>query len=197
MERIVVGITGASGVILGYRTVEVLASLGFGIELVMTPDAHCTAALELKERYSSLDAFLQSLPEASRAKISVYKYKDFMAPIASGSFPTRGMIISPCSMASLAAIAAGLSDNLLRRAADVTLKERRRLVIVPREAPFSEIHLENMLKLTRMGAVIVPPIPGWYTGHKTLNEVEDFIVGRTLDALGISTNLYPRWGIKN
>lgn len=196
MERIVVGITGASGIILGYRTVEVLASLGFGIQLVMTPDAHCTATLELKEQYPNLEAFLQSLPEASRQRISVYKHKDFMAPIASGSYPTRGMIITPCSMASLAAIATGLSDNLLRRAADVTLKERRRLVIVPREAPFSEIHLENMLKLTRVGATIVPPIPGWYTGHKTLKEAEDFIVGRTLDALGISTDLYPRWGIE-
>lgn len=196
MERIVVGITGASGIILGYRTVEVLASLGFGLDLVMTPDAHCTAALELKERYQNLETFLQTLPEASRAKISIHKHKDFLAPIASGSYPTRGMIITPCSMASLAAIAAGLSDNLLRRAADVTLKERRRLVIVPRETPLSEIHLENMLKLTRMGAIIVPPIPGWYTGHQTLEEMENFIVGRTLDAFGITADIYPRWGIK-
>ena len=124
--------------------------------------------------------------------MSIHSIADFGSPIASGTFLTHGMVVIPCSMATLAAIATGLSDNLLRRAADVILKERRRLILVPREAPLSSIHLQHMLTLSNMGAVIVPPQPAWYTFPKTIGDVEDHIVGRVLDMLGIHTQ-YARW----
>src|SRR5205085_1292948 len=110
---------------------------------------------------------------------------DMSSRICSGSFLWDGMVVVPCSMSTLAALSCGLSDNVLRRAADVTLKERRKLILVPRESPFSQIHLENMLRLCQRGATIVPPIPGWYTKPTTLDEVENFIVGRILDQLNI------------
>lgn len=198
MERVVVGISGASGIVLGFRAVHTLLSAGYGVDLVMTRDASLTAACELESPYRTIDGFLADLPDGLIDGLRQYKNNDFTAPVASGSYRTLGMIIVPCSMATVGAVASGLSDNLLRRAADVTLKERRRLVLVPREAPLSEIHLENMLRISRVGGVIVPPVPGWYTGHKTLGEVEDFIVGRALDSLGIFTDVYPRWeGVKS
>lgn len=193
MANIVVGISGASGTILGYRAVEVLSGLGHTVHLVLSRGAQFTAKLEMGEN-SSIDQFFSSLPREQRDRILTYRNSDFSARIASGSCPTDAMLLIPCSMATLAAIAVGLSDNLIRRAADVSLKERRKLVIVPRETPLSEVHLENMLKITRMGGVIVPPVPGWYTGPQTLRDVEDFIVGRALDAMGIDASLYPRWG---
>lgn len=193
MERVVVGISGASGIVLGYRTVSTLVAAGYGVDLVMTKDAALTAACELEGPWKTLEGFLGTLPDVARDSVKQYRIGDFTSPIASGSYATAGMIITPCSMATVAAVAMGLSDSLLRRAADVTLKERRRLVIVPREMPLSEIHLENMLKISRAGGVICPPVPGWYTGHKTLEEMENFIVGRSLDALGIHTDVYPRW----
>jgi len=195
MADVVVGISGASGTILGYRATDVLSALGHQVHLVMSRGAQFTGQLELREGIASLDQFLRSLPTEQRQRIQTYRNSDFSARIASGSCPTDAMLLIPCSMATLAAIAVGLSDNLIRRAADVTLKERRKLVIVPRETPLSEVHLENMLKITRMGGVIVPPVPGWYTQPQTLQDVEDFIVGRALDAMGFDASLYPRWGM--
>jgi len=177
MARIVVGVTGASGVILAKRAVELLIANGHQVEVVISKAADYTPSLENVE-----------LPEAT------HKIHDIGASIASGSYQVDGMLLIPCSMATLAAIACGLSDNLIRRAADVTLKERRKLVIIPREAPFSEIHLENMLKITRMGGVILPPSPAWYLHQKSLQDVEEFIVGRAFDLLGLEANFSPRWG---
>lgn len=195
MAEIIVGITGASGIVLGHRTVDVLASTGHRVHLILSRAALCTAQEEMGADFASTERFLNTFSLEQRQMITVHKIGDFNAPIASGSYPVDGMVVIPCSMATLSAIAIGMSDNLLRRAADVMLKERRRLVIVPREAPFSEIHLENMLRLTRIGAVILPPVPAWYTKPKTLQDVEDFIVGRALDGLNIDAKLYPRWGM--
>jgi 4-hydroxy-3-polyprenylbenzoate decarboxylase len=193
MHRVVVGVSGASGIVLAFKMVKALTYLGHYVDLVFTRDAFYTAVEEMGADYCTIDKFLSHYTQEERSLISTHKINDFTAPIASGSFQCYGMIIIPCSMATVAAVATGLSDNLLRRAADVTLKERRHLVIVPREAPFSEIHLENMLKISRMGGVIVPPCPAWYMHPKSLDDVENFIVGRSLDALKIDNKLYKRW----
>lgn len=195
MARYIIGISGASGITLAHKTVGVLTSLGHQIHIVMTKDAFLTAIEEMGHEYSTPEKFLSFYNSDQLQRIRMHKINDFSSEIASGSYPIDGMLIIPCSMATLAGVAMGLSDNLLRRAADVTLKERRRLIIVPRESPFSAIHLENMLKITQVGGVIVPPIPAWYTKPKTLEDVENFIVGRALDALGVDANLYPRWGV--
>lgn len=194
-KRFVIGVSGASGTILAMRVIDALIDCGHTTEVVVTRDAYLTANEELLDHYPSLNDHLKQKEELFPEQFCLHKINDFTATIASGSYPVDGMMIIPCSMATLAAVAMGLGDNLLRRAADVTLKERRRLVVVPREAPFSAIHLENMLKLTQMGSVIVPPIPGWYAKHETLADAEAFIAGRCLDALGIHTEIYPRWGV--
>ena len=123
----------------------------------------------------------------------MFSPKDFTAPIASGSYPTQGMIVIPCSMGTLGAIAAGVSQNLIHRAADCTLKEGRKLVMVPRETPLNAIHLENMLKLSRLGVRIVPAMPGFYSGAKSLEDMIDFMVGKVLDQFEFEHALYPRW----
>ena len=193
MSEIVVGISVASAIILGHRLVEVLAKLQYRVHLVLSRAALYTALEEMGPEYATAERFYESFAPELRQYILPQKIGDFGAAIASGSHHTAGMVVVPCSMATLAAIAMGLSDNLLRRAADVTMKERRRLIIVPRETPLSEVHLDNMLRLTRMGGVILPPVPAWYTRPQTLHDMEDFIVGRILDLLGIDANLYPRW----
>jgi len=194
MARFIVGVSGASGIILAYRAIVRLASLGHFIELVITQQALYTATLELGKEFSTAKKILQGLPEEIQEQVTLHAVQDSGASICSGSYHTDGMLIVPCSMATLAAIACGLGDNCLRRAADVILKERRRLVIVPRESPLNQIHLENMLKLTSMGAMMVLPVPAWYTQPRTLEDVENFIVGKALDALGVADhNLYPRW----
>lgn len=195
MATLVIGITGASGITLAYQTVDVLTALGHQVHLVMTRDGAYTAREELGAAYGSLEKFISHFSAEQRRHITTYKIQDSAAAIASGSFPIDGMCILPCSMATLAAVAIGLGDNLLRRAADVTLKERRRLVIVPRESPLSELHLQNMLTLTRMGAIIVPPMPAWYLRPESLRQVEQAIVGRVLDMFHIDAQLFPRWGM--
>lgn len=192
----VLGISGASGIVLGFRTLHALTAYGHEVDLVITRDAFVTASLEMGTDYATYEKFISHLSAEQQSLVHPYKIHDFMAPIASGSAPREGMIITPCSMATLAAIAIGLSDNLLRRAADVAMKERRPLVIVPRETPFHATHLQNMLTITQNGGIIVPPIPAWYTNPKSLEDVEKFIVGKILDVLKISTDLYPRWGDK-
>ncbi len=196
MAEIIVGITGASGIVLGHRTVDVLTHLGHRVHLILSRAALITAHEEMGAEFASSDRFVSSFSPHQQENISVYKIGDFTAPIASGSYPVDGMIVIPCSMATLAGIALGLADNLIRRAADVMFKERRRLVIVPRETPLSEIHLENMLRVTRAGGIILPPLPAWYTRPQSLRDVENFIVGRALDSLGIDAKLYPRWGVE-
>ena len=181
--RLVVGITGASGAIFGVRILEALKSLDIETHLVMSRWARVTLAHETT--YSI---------EAVEKLASVVHHQDNQAaPISSGSFKTGGMIVAPCSMKTIASIRAGFSDTLLSRAADVTLKERRKLVLLARESPLSEIHLENMLALTRMGAVILPPVPAFYNRPKNLNEMVDYIVARTLDQFGIELPGISRW----
>lgn len=189
MGPVVVGISGASGTILGLKLVKRLVDLKEKVHLVVTPDALLTASIELGKECGHIDGILSSV---DRSFVTALKIKDFTADIASGSFQTKGMCIVPCSMSTLAAVALSMGDNLLRRAADVTLKERRPLVIVPREAPFHAVHLEHMLKLTQMGAVIHPPIPAWYMVPKSLDEMEDFLVNRIVDGLKLPQD-YTRW----
>jgi 4-hydroxy-3-polyprenylbenzoate decarboxylase len=191
-DRIVVGISGASGIVLAKRAIEVLTQY-VDVDLVMTSSACLTARYELGKEYASPKRLIESFPEDVQKRISLHSIHDFSAPIASGSYLTKGMLIIPCSMSTIAALACGLSDNLLRRAADVTLKEKRSLVVVPRETPLHAIHLKNMLTLSEVGATIVPPVPAWYTHPKTVQDIEDCIVGRALDALHLHTNFFPRW----
>jgi 4-hydroxy-3-polyprenylbenzoate decarboxylase len=181
--RIVVGITGASGAIYGYSLVRTLASLGVELHMVITRMGEQVLQFEcgVKKR---------ELTEYGR----LYPNDNMFAPIASGSFLTDGMVIIPCSMNSLGAIANGVGDTLLYRAASVHLKERRRLIVVPRETPLHLIHLQNMERLCLAGAQIMPASPGFYERPKEIWELTNFMVARVLDSLGIENDLHPRWG---
>jgi flavin prenyltransferase len=192
MESIVIGISGASGAILGFKTVEACCKAGLFVNLVMTDAARRTAKEEFSSSFDTDEMVIQRFPEFIRPMVRCLPILDIGAPIASGTYPSRGMIIVPCSMSTLAAVSIGLSDNLLRRAADVTIKEGRKLVVVPRETPFSPIHLEHMLKLARIGVIVMPPLPAWYQHPKTIEEVENGIVDRILDRLGLPSALL-RW----
>ena len=181
---LIVGMTGASGVIYGVRLLEMLQEAQVESHLVLSRWAARTLVEET--RYT---------PDAVQALATrTYPVTDLGAAVASGSFLTRGMVIVPCTMRSLAAIAHGFGDTLIHRAADVILKERRRLVLVVRESPFSEIHLENMLKLSRMGVVIAPPMPAFYHHPSTIDEMVDHTCVRILDQFGIHLGPASRWG---
>jgi len=182
-RRIVVGITGATGSIIGMRLLEVMREAGIETHLVMSKWGARTMVHETSRTVGEVNAL------AAHA----YNPNDQGAAISSGSFVTDGMVIAPCSMRTLAAIASGQGEHLVHRAADVVLKERRKLVLVVRESPLSEIHLENMLKLARMGVTILPPMPGFYTHPKSVEEMVDQIVMRILDQFGIHTDLAARW----
>lgn len=197
MARFVVAISGASGVVLAGRLIRFLVEADHAVELVMSRYALYTATLELGAEYKSASAFVSSLGKTIAEKVTIHAINDVACAISSGSYPVDGMVIIPCSMATVAAIATGLSDNALRRAADVTIKEGRPLVIVPRETPLSTLHLENLLKLSRLGVKIVAPIPAWYAGPKTIEDVENFVVGKVCDVLHIDNNLYKRWMTPN
>jgi 4-hydroxy-3-polyprenylbenzoate decarboxylase len=185
--RIVVGITGATGTIFGVRTLEALKDSGVETHLVISQWGSRTLAHET----SYTTEYLKGLATYTHAA------SDQGAPISSGSLITDGMIIAPCSMRTLAAIAHGQGDNLIHRAADVVLKERRKLLVIVREAPFSEIHLENMLKLSRMGVVIFPPVPAFYNQPVTIDDIVNHIVMRGLDQFGIHLDGMTRWeGLK-
>ncbi len=199
MKPWIVGITGASGIRFAARLIQVLNQTGRRIHLVISDPARLTMKEELGIVLPSLSAqdFAQAFKIESADLIEMHHPKDFTAPVASGSYPVEGMVIVPCSMGTLGAVANGLSQNLIHRAADCIIKENRKLILVPRETPFSAIHLENMLKLARLGVRIVPPIPGFYSGEKTIEDVVDFIVGKILDQMEIAHTLYPRWtGLK-
>lgn len=184
MKRIIVGISGASGVIYGVRLLKVLAQLGIETHLIITQAAMKTLLIETKYRIEELES------TASH----VYDVEDIGAPIASGSFKIDGMVIAPCSMKTLSAIANSYSHNLLVRAADVMLKERRRLVLLVRETPLHEGHLELMVKVTKMGGIIMPPVPAFYHFPKTIEDLIDQTVGKVLDLFQIDHNLFERWG---
>jgi len=181
--RIVVGITGATGSIIGVRLLEVMREAGIETHLIMSKWGARTMVHETSRTMEDVNAL------ASHA----YNPNDQGAAVSSGSFLTDGMVIAPCSMRTLAAIAGGQGEHLVHRAADVILKERRKLVLVVRESPLSEIHLENMLKLARMGVTILPPMPGFYNHPKSVEEIVDHIVMRILDQFGIHTDLTARW----
>src|SRR6266852_1500666 len=181
--RIIVGISGAAGAVLGVRLLEALKKLRVDTHLVVSRWGVQTLLHETP----------YSLEQVQRLATRHYSPQDAGATIASGSFLTKGMAVCPCSVRSLAAIASGNGDNLLHRAADVVLKERRKLVLVVREAPLSDIHLENMLKLSRMGVVIIPPVPAFYNHPRTVDDVVNHIVMRVLDQLDIHLDLMQRW----
>ncbi len=170
--------------IYGIRLLEVLKKESkVESHLVMTPAAKITIAAETDYTSRSVE----------RLATKVYRYNDIAATISSGSFKTDGMIVIPCSMHALGALASGVADNLLLRAAEVTMKERRILVIVPREAPLSLIHIENMERLARAGACILPAMPGFYERPKTVSQIIDHLVGKVLDIVGVENNLFERW----
>jgi 4-hydroxy-3-polyprenylbenzoate decarboxylase len=190
----VIGISGASGVVYGIKLCEFMLSIGKTVHLLITDAGwrvlHDELDWEVSRRQESIDKFLK--PTAG--KLIYHPIQDIGASVASGSFRTEGMIIIPCSMGTLSAIAHGSSDNLLERTADVMLKEGRKLVIVPRETPLHTVHLENMLILTRMGVKIIPAMPAFYQRPKSLDELIQFIVGKVLDSIDIEHELFTRWG---
>ena len=194
MKRLIIGITGASAVVYGVRLLEVLAKQA-DIEVHLTISTSGARALweELQIEVDINNFRLESLIGIDTPQIVYHHESDIGASIASGSFRTEGMIVVPCSMGTVASIAAGISRNLIQRAADVCIKERRKLVIVPRETPLSTIHLENMLKLSRLGVCVLPAMPGFYHFPKTVDDQINFIVTKILDQFGIDTGLIQRW----
>ncbi len=181
--RLVVGITGASGIMYGLRMLQVLRNTQVETHLVISHAGEITIANETNLKLADIRALANTR----------YKVDDIAAPLASGSFRTAGMVIAPCSVRTMSEIATGVTTTLLTRAADVTLKERRRLVLLVRETPLHTGHLRTMLALSEMGAIIAPPVPAFYTAPHSLEEMIDHTVGRALDLFGIETGLTVRW----
>ncbi|WP_417069150.1 flavin prenyltransferase UbiX [Niveibacterium terrae] len=198
-RRIALALTGASGMPYGIRLLECLLATGVRVELLYSQAAQIVARqemdLELSSRPAEVQAMFVERFGIAQDQLAVYGREEWFAPVASGSNPPDAMVVCPCTMGTLASIAAGLSANLIERAADVCLKERRTLVLVPRETPFSTLHLENMLKLARMGVVILPPSPGFYTHPQSLDDIVDFVVARILDQIGVPQTLMSKWGL--
>jgi 4-hydroxy-3-polyprenylbenzoate decarboxylase len=201
-DELVVAITGASGSPYAVRLLEVLLRAGRHIHLTISPSAAEVMEREL-ERKVQLEAFdpnallgdlAEPLSAAWGRRLHYHYYMDFGAGIASGSFLTGGMVICPCSMGTAAAVAHGLSQNLIHRAADVHLKERRKLILVPRETPLHVIHLRNLVACAEAGAVVLPASPAFYTRPQSLQDAIDFVVGRICDQLGVEHRLLQRWG---
>jgi 4-hydroxy-3-polyprenylbenzoate decarboxylase len=196
-RKVLVGVTGASGAIYAERLIEELLKTVERVYIIATDSAREVAQYELSksatDRFSLIDALEGKIREQDRSIIRLCRIDDFFSPVASGSSAPTDMIVMPCSMGTLGRIAGGLSTNLLERAADVVLKERKRLVVCPREAPFNSIHLKNMLTLHEAGAIISPPMPAFYQKPKTLEDTVDFVVGKTLETIEIEHSLYPKW----
>jgi len=184
MRKIVVGISGATGVIYGIRMLEVLFQCGVETHLVVTPSAIKNMFIETEYTMANLEPFAST----------IYDVDDVGAAIASGSFQVDGMVIAPCSIKTLSAVANSFNYNLLIRAADVNLKERRRVVLLVRETPFHEGHLDLMMRVTQMGGIIMPPVPAFYHMPKTIEDIIDQSVGKVLDLFGIEASLFKRWG---
>lgn len=182
-DRLIVGISGASGVVLGVRLLEVLRPLDIEVHLVVTKAAELTLACETDLKRDDVRALADT----------VYNINDIAAAISSGSFRTRGMVVIPCSIRSMSEIACGATSNLLTRAADVVLKERQRLVLVVRETPLHALHLRTMASLAEAGAVIAPPVPGFYSRPETVADIVDHSVGRVLDLFDIEAGIVKRW----
>ncbi|MGS2743792.1 flavin prenyltransferase UbiX [Halomonas sp. LS-001] len=195
---VTVALTGASGAQYGLRLIDVLVASGHEVWVMISKAAHMVIATEtdvsLPAQPQRLTAALIERSGAQEGQIRCFGREDWMAPVASGSGAASAMVICPCSTGTLSSVATGASNNLIERAADVAIKERRTLVMVPRETPFSPIHLEHMLTLSRMGVVILPAAPGFYHQPACIDDLIDFIVARILNQLQISHTLVPRWG---
>ena len=198
INTVTLAFTGASGMPYGMRLLECLLAAGKTVWLLYSPAAQVVAKQEmdftLPGNAAQCAALLQARFQAAPTQLRVFGKDEWFAPPASGSNPADAMVICPASMGVVAAIAAGKSDHLIERAADVCLKERRPLVLVPRETPLSAIHLENMLKLARLGACILPPAPGFYQHPQSVADMVDFVVARILDQLHIEHSLMRKWG---
>jgi 4-hydroxy-3-polyprenylbenzoate decarboxylase len=188
-RRIVVGVTGASGAVYARRLIRCLCEAGVEVHLIVTPNGRRLFADELGISEVSRETLLGNEPGA----LEIHAYRDVGSALGSGSFPTDGMIVCPCSSNSLASIAAGLANNLLDRAAAVTLKEGRQLVLVPREMPMSRIDLLNALRLNEAGAIICPASPGFYMLPKSVDDLVDFVVGKVMDLVAVAHGLNTRW----
>jgi len=195
-RRYIVGICGASGVIYGVTLVNQLLRLPVELHVILSADGKKVMGHELNYDGNLFECLKNSggQPPHPDARLHEHDVSDFFAAPASGSFRHHGMVIAPCTVKTLATAAAGIADNLITRAADICLKERRPLILVPRETPFSAIHLENMLRLTRAGATILPAAPAFYFGPRSIQDLVDFIVARLLDHLGIEHRLTTEWG---
>lgn len=197
-KSITLAMTGASGAQYGLRLLQCLVQANCQVHLLVSSAARIVinteTSFDLPEEFSEQEKFFAEYSKATGNQLKLYSKEDWFAPVASGSSAPSSMVICPCSGGSLSAIANGASNNLVERAADVALKERRKLILVPRETPYSEIHLENMLKLSRMGAVVLPASPGFYQQPKNIDDLVDFIVARILDQLELPQNLLARWG---
>ena len=205
MKSFVVAITGASGSVYGLRVIEELLKAGHKVHLIISRTAFLIIKTETgidfsgrteTETETEIEIEIEKKIQRhfSSKNIRYYSEQNLSAPVSSGSFITDGMLVVPCSMKTLSGIASGYANNLIERSADVVLKEGRRLIIAPREMPFSAIHLENMLKLARLGVGIVPPIPAFYQKPKKLSDIVDFVAGKILDSAGVKHNLFKRWG---
>ena len=193
-----VAITGASGAVYGVRLIRELLTSGNRLSILITGSGFTVLKEEMGLDWcgdeESVNRNLRAYFNAAPGKLTYFGENDFYSPLASGSAAADAMIVAPCSMGTLGRIAAGLSGNLLERAADVMLKEGRPLLLLPRETPLSAIHLENMLKLARLGVRIIPPMPGFYCQPQTIDDIVNFVVGKVLDQLGVEHRLYKRWG---
>ncbi|MDY6854564.1 MAG: flavin prenyltransferase UbiX [Thermodesulfobacteriota bacterium] len=200
MSIYTVALTGASGAVYAKRLLEFLIENRDSINMVISDTAKLIVHSELefdipKDKSEAIEKIGKLLGSKDICKtLRYYEAREIDAPLASGSNRSQGMVIIPCSMGTLSRIAHGVSTNLIERAADVILKEKRPLILVPRETPLNVIHIENMLSLARLGAYIVPAMPAFYTQPKTIDDMVNFMVGRVLDLLGIEHRLYPRWG---
>ncbi|PCJ16537.1 MAG: aromatic acid decarboxylase [Gammaproteobacteria bacterium] len=197
MDQVTVAITGASGAQYGLRLIECLVAADKRVNILVSKAAQVVIATETDIKLPTRSHWVEFFSQKHQAKegqIRVYGVEEWLAPVASGSGGSQAMVICPCSTGTLSAVATGASNNLIERAADVALKERKPLIMVPRETPYSEIHLQNMLTLTRMGAVILPASPGFYNKPSDINDLVDFIVARILGHLGIEQDMVPKWG---
>ncbi|MBY6191510.1 UbiX family flavin prenyltransferase [Microbulbifer agarilyticus] len=197
-KTVTLAITGASGAQYGLRLLQCLLAARVRVWLLISDAARIVINTEtdisLPEEEERTECFLNDLYNAEPEQLTLFSKRDWFSPVASGTGAASSLVICPASGGTLSAIACGASNNLIERAADVALKERRQLIIVPREAPYSEVHLENMLKLTRMGAVILPASPGFYQKPQSVEELVDFVVARILSQLHIEQDLLPSWG---
>jgi len=197
-QTIALGVTGASGVQYSFRLLECLLKADRNVYLMISKAAQVVIGMEtdysLPGRVNEIQKALTRQFNSDENQLKVFGEDEWTAPVASGSNNVSAMVVCPCSMGALSAIATGASNNLLERAADVMLKERKKLILVPRETPYSDIHLENMLKLSRMDAVIVDANPGFYNSPKSIDDLVDFVVAKVLDQLKVEHELQPKWG---